>query len=89
VTEEQIAQPGQQGMAVADLWCTPTIPFEGLVGIAWHRGVISLDDHHLMASPSEGQCRGQSTDPSADNKNLHASIVPEIRASDEPEPVVG
>ena len=56
---QQIAQPCEEGVAVADLRGAPPVPLERLVGGRRHRCVVALDHRHLVARPAELQRRRQ------------------------------
>ena len=52
---EEVAEPGEEGVAVADLRRAPAVPPEGGVGVGGQRGGVPLQHGHLVAGPPEAQ----------------------------------
>ena len=67
---QQVAQAGQEGVAVPHLGRAPAIPPEGGVGIRRERGGISLEHRDLVPGPSEAQGGAEPGHPCADHHHL-------------------
>ena len=50
---QRVAQTGEEGVAVAHLRCTTTVPLERCVGRVGHRRVVALEDRDLMTLSGE------------------------------------
>ena len=68
---EDRAQPGEEGVAVADLWCAASHPVERLVGGRRHRRGITLEHLHLMAESTQLQRGRQPCDAATHHCDLH------------------
>ncbi len=71
VVGEQVAQAGEEGVAVADLRRAAAIPLERLVGGGGHRRVVAFDDRHVVPGPAELQRAGEAGDAATDHDDLH------------------
>ena len=65
---QQVAQPGEEGVAVPDLWGAAPIPLEGLVRIVGQRRGVALEDDDLVISPSQ---RDRGTQPGDAGSHHH------------------
>ncbi len=68
---QQAHQTRQERVAVTDLWRTPAVPVERLVGRLRHRGVVSFEHRHGVPSPSQRQCRAKAANSSSDDRHFH------------------
>ena len=72
---QQVAEPGQHGVRMADLRGAPAVPFEGFVGVMGERGAISLEHGHVVALTGQGQGSAQSAHSGPDHDDAHDRIV--------------
>ena len=62
VTQE-VAQPGQEGVGVADLGGAAAVPVEGVPGIGRHGSVVPLDQDDVVAVTGREQRRAEAGHP--------------------------
>ena len=83
VVAQQIAQAGEEGVAVPHLRSAASVPLERLVGGRRHRRVVALDHRHLVPGPSELQRRRQPGHAAADHDDVHGSKTNPSKSPDE------
>ncbi len=72
--EQQVAQPGEEGVGVAHLRRAPAVPVEGAVGVLGQRRVVAFDEHDLVALSST--CQPDAEPPDAGPDHHDASHGP-------------
>ena len=68
---QQVAQPGEHGVGVADLRSAPAVPLEGLVGVVGERRAVPLEHRHVVALAGQGQRGAQSAHSGPDHHDPH------------------
>ena len=74
VTGEEPVEPGEEGVAVADLGGAAAIPLEGLVGRGGHGSGVALKHGDPVPGPAQLHGDGQPRHPSTDDHDLRHAI---------------